>query len=68
MIEFPVMEYFYSIQGEGVYTGQPAFFIRLGGCDVGCVWCDVKDSWDSDKHPKKNTNTHRWRTCYVRSN
>ena len=54
MIEFPVMEYFYSIQGEGVYTGQPAFFIRLGGCDVGCVWCDVKDSWDSDKHPKKS--------------
>ena len=51
MIEFPVMEYFYSIQGEGVYTGQPAFFIRLGGCDVGCIWCDVKESWDSDKHP-----------------
>jgi len=54
MTEFPVMEYFYSIQGEGVYTGQPAFFIRLGGCDVGCVWCDVKDSWDADKHPKKS--------------
>jgi len=54
MREFPVMEYFYSIQGEGVYAGQPAFFIRLGGCDVGCVWCDVKDSWDADKHPKKS--------------
>ncbi|MDB4162006.1 7-carboxy-7-deazaguanine synthase QueE [Bacteroidia bacterium] len=54
MIDFPVMEYFYSIQGEGVYTGQPAFFVRLGGCDVGCVWCDVKDSWDADKHPKKS--------------
>jgi organic radical activating enzyme len=54
MTDFPVMEYFYSIQGEGVYTGQPAFFIRLGGCDVGCVWCDVKDSWDADKHPKKS--------------
>ncbi len=54
MIDFPVMEYFYSIQGEGVYTGQPAFFIRLGGCDVGCVWCDVKDSWNADKHPKKS--------------
>jgi 7-carboxy-7-deazaguanine synthase len=54
MTEFPVMEHFYSIQGEGVYTGQPAFFIRLGGCDVGCVWCDVKDSWDADKHPKKS--------------
>jgi 7-carboxy-7-deazaguanine synthase len=54
MTDFPVMEYFYSIQGEGVYAGQPAFFIRLGGCDVGCVWCDVKDSWDADKHPKKS--------------
>jgi len=46
------MEYFYSIQGEGVFVGQPSFFIRMGGCDVGCVWCDVKDSWDADKHPK----------------
>lgn len=54
MTDFPVMEYFYSIQGEGVYTGQPAFFVRLGGCDVGCVWCDVKDSWDADKHRKKS--------------
>ena len=54
MTAFPVMEYFYSIQGEGVYTGQSAFFIRLGGCDVGCVWCDVKDSWDADKHPLKS--------------
>ena len=54
MKAFPVMEYFYSIQGEGVYTGQSAFFIRLGGCDVGCVWCDVKDSWDADKHPLKS--------------
>ena len=52
MMHFPVMEYFHSIQGEGVYVGQPSFFIRLGGCDVGCVWCDVKDSWDADKHPK----------------
>ncbi len=54
MTVFPVMEYFYSVQGEGVYTGHPAFFIRLGGCDVGCVWCDVKDSWDAEKHPKKS--------------
>ena len=54
MTEFPVMEYFYSVQGEGVFTGHPAFFIRLGGCDVGCVWCDVKDSWDAEKHPKKS--------------
>ncbi|RAI98421.1 organic radical activating enzyme [Chitinophaga skermanii] len=48
----PVMEYFYTIQGEGFYQGQAAYFIRLGGCDVGCHWCDVKESWDADKHPK----------------
>ncbi len=48
----PVMEHFYTLQGEGAYSGVPAYFIRLGGCDVGCVWCDVKDSWDADKHPK----------------
>ncbi len=41
----PVMEHFYTIQGEGIYTGVPAYFIRLAGCDVGCVWCDVKASW-----------------------
>lgn len=52
MTSFPIMEYFYSIQGEGVFVGQPSFFIRMGGCDVGCVWCDVKDSWDADNHPK----------------
>ncbi|MFM7104638.1 MAG: 7-carboxy-7-deazaguanine synthase QueE, partial [Flavobacteriales bacterium] len=48
---YPVMETFYSVQGEGFYTGAPAFFIRLGGCDVGCVWCDVKESWDAGAHP-----------------
>jgi organic radical activating enzyme len=48
----PVMEHFYTIQGEGAYTGQAAYFIRLGGCDVGCVWCDVKESWDASMHPK----------------
>jgi 7-carboxy-7-deazaguanine synthase len=47
----PVMEHFYTLQGEGVHTGKAAYFIRLGGCDVGCVWCDVKDSWDGGKHP-----------------
>ena len=47
----PVMEYFYTIQGEGNHQGRAAYFIRLGGCDVGCVWCDVKDSWDATKHP-----------------
>ena len=47
----PLMEAFYTIQGEGRFTGHPAYFIRLGGCDVGCVWCDVKESWDSGKWP-----------------
>ena len=45
------MELFYSLQGEGYHQGKAAFFIRLAGCDVGCVWCDVKDSWDAIKHP-----------------
>jgi organic radical activating enzyme len=45
------MEHFYTLQGEGFYQGQAAYFIRLGGCDVGCVWCDVKESWDKDNHP-----------------
>jgi organic radical activating enzyme len=48
----PVMEHFYTLQGEGVHTGKAAYFIRLGGCDVGCVWCDVKESWEADKHPQ----------------
>src|SRR5687767_9879241 len=47
----PVMEHFYTLQGEGFHQGKAAYFIRLGGCDVGCVWCDVKDSWDANKHP-----------------
>lgn len=49
----PVMETFYSVQGEGFHTGKAAFFIRLGGCDVGCPWCDVKESWNADHHPRK---------------
>jgi 7-carboxy-7-deazaguanine synthase len=48
----PLMEDFYTIQGEGYYQGHAAYFIRLGGCDVGCVWCDVKESWDAKAHPK----------------
>ena len=48
----PVMEHFYTLQGEGFHQGRAAYFIRLGGCDVGCVWCDVKDSWDAAKHPQ----------------
>jgi len=50
-ISYPVMEHFYTLQGEGYYTGQAAYFVRLGGCDVGCVWCDVKESWDASKLP-----------------
>jgi len=46
----PLMEDFYTIQGEGFYQGHAAYFIRLGGCDVGCVWCDVKESWDASAH------------------
>jgi organic radical activating enzyme len=50
-IELPIMEHFYTIQGEGFNSGRAAYFIRLAGCDVGCVWCDVKESWDSQLHP-----------------
>jgi 7-carboxy-7-deazaguanine synthase len=55
-IKYPVMEHFYTIQGEGFYSGHAAYFIRLGGCSVGCVWCDVKDSWEADKHPQIDVN------------
>jgi len=47
----PLMEEFYTIQGEGYHKGTAAYFIRVGGCDVGCHWCDVKESWDAEKHP-----------------
>ena len=47
----PLMEAFYTIQGEGAHTGRAAYFIRVGGCDVGCHWCDVKESWNADLHP-----------------
>jgi len=47
----PLMEDFYTIQGEGFHSGKAAYFIRLGGCDVGCHWCDVKESWDASLHP-----------------
>src|SRR3954462_6052854 len=50
--KLPVMEHFYTLQGEGFHQGRAAYFIRLGGCDVGCVWCDVKESWDADAHPQ----------------
>ena len=48
----PLMEHFCTLQGEGRYTGQASYFLRLGGCDVGCVWCDVKESWDATQHPQ----------------
>ena len=51
VVALPLMEDFYTIQGEGFYQGSAAYFIRLGGCDVGCVWCDVKESWDASAHP-----------------
>ena len=51
MMQFPVMEHFYTIQGEGVHAGRPAYFVRLAGCDVGCVWCDVKESWPTEGFP-----------------
>lgn len=47
----PLMEAFYTLQGEGFHQGKAAYFIRLGGCDVGCHWCDVKESWDAKQHP-----------------
>jgi len=50
-VELPVMEHFYTIQGEGFHSGRAAYFVRLAGCDVGCVWCDVKESWDAGSHP-----------------
>ena len=53
-LSLPVMEHFYTLQGEGFHQGKAAYFIRLAGCDVGCVWCDVKESWDVSKHPLKS--------------
>lgn len=68
----PVMESFYTLQGEGAFTGQASYFIRLGGCDVGCVWCDVKDSWEEDRHPVrpveelvKEASTHPGRIAVI---
>ncbi len=51
----PLMEAFYTIQGEGFYKGTAAYFVRIGGCDVGCHWCDVKESWNADLHPPTET-------------
>ncbi len=54
-VPYPLMEDFYTIQGEGAHTGRPAYFIRTAGCDVNCWWCDVKESWDEEKHPHIKT-------------
>ncbi len=54
--ELPLMEEFYTIQGEGFHKGTAAYFIRLGGCDVGCHWCDVKESWEAAQHPVTSVN------------
>ena len=54
--KYPIMEHFFTIQGEGTYSGRAAYFIRIAGCDVGCVWCDVKESWDKDQHRTMTTN------------
>ena len=54
---YPVMERFPTLQGEGAWTGHAAWFIRLGGCDVGCAWCDVKESWPVEAHPQVEVET-----------
>lgn len=53
-IELPIMEEFYTLQGEGIQTGRAAYFVRLGGCDIACEWCDTKESWNSNLFPPKN--------------
>lgn len=54
-VRYPIMEDFFTIQGEGAHTGRAAYFIRTAGCDVNCWWCDVKESWDEEKHPTVRT-------------
>jgi organic radical activating enzyme len=56
-ILLPVVEEFFSLQGEGFHTGKAAYFIRLGGCDIGCSWCDSRFAWNPDMHPMVNTKT-----------
>jgi len=56
-LSLPLMEAFYTIQGEGAHTGKAAYFIRIGGCDVGCHWCDVKESWNAQTHPPTLTDS-----------
>lgn len=70
--KLPIMEQFYTVQGEGAHTGKAAYFIRIGGCDVGCHWCDVKESWDASIHPLvdvnevvRNANSHPAKTVVI---
>lgn len=56
-LELPIMEHFFTIQGEGFYSGRAAYFVRIAGCDVGCVWCDVKESWDANEHQPMSIET-----------
>lgn len=56
-MNYPIVEHFYTIQGEGCYAGRAAYFIRLAGCDVGCVWCDTKESWDASAHTTYSVET-----------
>lgn len=68
-LALPLMEDFYTIQGEGFHTGKPAYFARIGGCDVGCSWCDVKESWNAELWPLTKTDEiiRRIETCPSRS-
>ncbi|MEZ5083303.1 MAG: 7-carboxy-7-deazaguanine synthase QueE [Bacteroidales bacterium] len=68
-LALPVMEDFYTIQGEGFHTGKPAYFLRIGGCDVGCSWCDVKVSWNAELWPLTGMDEviHRIESCVSRS-
>ena len=60
----PIMEHFYTLQGEGYYSGRAAYFVRIAGCDVGCVWCDVKESWSKEDHPiVELSQIHSWITA-----
>lgn len=65
----PLMEDFYTLQGEGFHTGKPAYFTRIGGCDVGCSWCDVKESWNAKLWPLTKTDeiVERINTCAAKS-
>ena len=64
----PLMEAFYTIQGEGFHSGKSAYFLRIGGCDVGCHWCDVKESWDSALHPPTHIEKMQESITFLRRN